>query len=112
MQSIGIFDSGLGGLTVYKELKKLLPNEKFIYFGDTARVPYGSKSADTIRRYAFEISYFLAQKKIKLMVVACNTASSVALSELKNAFRFPVVGVVQAAVEMASKIKGVSNVAL
>jgi len=110
MQSIGIFDSGLGGLTVYKELKRLLPNEKFIYFGDTARVPYGSKSPDTIRKYAFEISYFLAQKKIKLMVVACNTASSVALNELKNAFRFPVIGVVQAAVETASSMEHISKI--
>ncbi|MDD2715244.1 MAG: glutamate racemase [Candidatus Wallbacteria bacterium] len=109
---IGVFDSGLGGLTVYRELKKILPGEKFIYFGDTARVPYGNKSADTIKRYAFEISYFLARKGIKLLVVACNTVSAIALDDLQEAFRFPVVGVVQAGVELVAGLPGQSRVAV
>lgn len=99
---IGIFDSGLGGLSVYKELKRILPNERFIYFGDTARVPYGNKSPEVIRRYAFEITYFLAQKGIKMLIVACNTASSIAVEELSNAFKFPVIGVVQSVINLAN----------
>jgi len=111
-QPIGIFDSGLGGLSVYKELKRLLPQEKFVDFGDTARVPYGNKSSEVIRRYAFEIAYFLAQKRIKLLVVACNTASSIALNELENAFRFPVVGVVQSAAMEVGKLEKISRIGI
>jgi glutamate racemase len=91
---IGVFDSGLGGLTVVRELKKLLPNESIVYVGDTARVPYGTKSADTIRRYALQIAFFLLQKKVKAIVVACNSVSAVAMKAL-NDLPIPVVGVIE-----------------
>lgn len=91
---IGVFDSGLGGLTVVHELNRLLPKENLIYVGDTARVPYGTKSPDTIKRYALQIAFFLLQKKVKAIVVACNSASSVALPALKR-FPVPVIGVIE-----------------
>jgi glutamate racemase len=90
---IGVFDSGLGGLTVVKELAKQLPSEEIIYVGDTARVPYGTKSAQTIMRYSRQIAFFLLKKKVKAIIVACNTASAVALKSLQN-LRIPVVGVI------------------
>lgn len=98
--AIGVFDSGLGGLTVVKELHRQLPNESLIYVGDTARVPYGTKSPEAIRRYALEIAFFLLQKKVKVLVVACNSASAVALRPLKN-FPIPVVGVIEPGVRAA-----------
>lgn len=91
---IGIFDSGVGGLTVYRALHERLPNEKFIYLGDTARVPYGTKSLETVERYAIENSSFLASHKIKLLVVACNTASALALPKIRETIGIPVVGVI------------------
>lgn len=93
--AIGVFDSGLGGLTVVKELIKLLPNEKIIYFGDTARVPYGSKSAKVVTKYSKEITKFLLTKQIKLLVIACNTASAMALDEVSKMAGVPVVGVIK-----------------
>ncbi len=90
---IGIFDSGVGGLTVFHEVMKRLPQEDLLYFGDTARVPYGIKSAETVTRYSMEITRFLMEQQIKLLIVACNTASSVALSALQSAFTIPVLGV-------------------
>ncbi|MCG6958961.1 glutamate racemase [bacterium BMS3Abin03] len=92
---IGVFDSGIGGLTVVKELSRLLPNEKIIYFGDTARVPYGNKSKETIIHYSLQIAYFLLKKKIKMLVVACNSASSVSLPTLKRHFHIPIIGVIE-----------------
>lgn len=92
---IGIFDSGIGGLTVYKEIKKILPNEEIIYLGDTARVPYGTKSEKTIKRYSFENTLFLIEYSIKLLVVACNTSTAYALSSLSSSMKFPVVGVIE-----------------
>lgn len=92
---IGVFDSGVGGLTVVKELNKLLPNEKIIYFGDTGRVPYGNKSRETIIHYSLQVAYFLMKKKIKMLVIACNTASSVSLPTLKRHFHIPVIGVIE-----------------
>lgn len=91
---IGIFDSGLGGLTVVKELTRLLPNENVIYVGDTARVPYGTKSPETIRRYAMQIAFFLLQQKVKALVVACNSASATALETLRD-LPIPVIGVIE-----------------
>jgi glutamate racemase len=91
---IGVFDSGIGGLTVVKELSRLLPNEKIVYFGDTARVPYGNKSRETIIHYSLQIAYFLMKKKIKMLVVACNSASSVSLPTLKRHFHIPIIGVI------------------
>ncbi len=90
---IGVFDSGLGGLTVVRELSKRLPHEDLIYVGDTARVPYGTKSAETIRRYSLQISFFLLQRHVKMIVVACNTSSALALRSLQN-LPIPVVGVI------------------
>lgn len=91
---IGIFDSGVGGLTVYRALHNHLPNEQFVYLGDTARVPYGTKSLATVERYAIENSQFLASRGIKLLVVACNTASALALPEIRNVVGIDVVGVI------------------
>ena len=102
---IGIFDSGVGGLTVYRALHERLPNERFVYLGDTARVPYGTKSLATVERYAVENSRFLAARGIKLLVVACNTASALALPAIRSAITVPVIGVIEpgsrAAVEVA-----------
>ncbi len=92
---IGIFDSGVGGLTVVKEIKKLLPHEDIIYFGDTARVPYGTKSKATITRFSIENVHFLLNYNVKMIVVACNTASSLSLEALKRFFKVPIVGVIQ-----------------
>ena len=102
---IGIFDSGVGGLTVYKALHERLPNERFVYLGDTARVPYGTKSLATVERYAVENSRFLESHGIKLLVVACNTASALALPAIRKAIKVPVIGVIEpgsrAAVDVA-----------
>src|SRR5206468_8690049 len=91
---IGIFDSGVGGLTVYRALHDRLPNERFIYLGDTARVPYGTKSLATVERYALENSRFLASLGIKMLVVACNTASALALPKIRETIGIDVVGVI------------------
>jgi glutamate racemase len=91
---IGIFDSGVGGLTVYSALHDRLPNERFIYLGDTARVPYGTKSLATVERYAIENSQFLASRGIKLLVVACNTASALALPKIREKIGIDVIGVI------------------
>ena len=103
---IGIFDSGVGGLTVYRALHERLPDEHFIYLGDTARVPYGTKSLNTVERYAIENARFLESRGIKLLVVACNTASALALPAIRGAVSVDVVGVIEpgaaAAVAIAS----------
>ncbi|NMC66900.1 MAG: glutamate racemase [Spirochaetales bacterium] len=99
--SIGVFDSGVGGLTVLKSLIKTLKNENFIYFGDVARLPYGTKSEQTIKRYGFQDAKFLIEKNVKLIVVACNTVSSVALDYLKTIFNIPIIGVIEPAAEIA-----------
>ena len=91
---IGVFDSGVGGLTVAKELMRYLPDEKIIYFGDTARVPYGIKSAETVTKFSLENILFLLKKNVKLVVVACNTASSLALPKIKRHFNVPIIGVI------------------
>jgi glutamate racemase len=101
---IGIFDSGIGGLTVVKEINKLLPNEKIIYFGDTARVPYGNKSRETVIDYSLQITYFLMKKKIKMLIVACNTASSVSLPTLRRHFHIPIIGVIEPGSKAAVRI--------
>jgi glutamate racemase len=92
---IGVFDSGVGGLTVLSALRSLLPGENFIYVGDTARVPYGSKSAETIKRFSLEIAAFLKKRGVKMLVVACNTVSSLAMPELRRFFPGPVLGVIE-----------------
>ena len=103
-QAIGIFDSGVGGLTVLREIIGALPQEDTIYFGDTARVPYGTKSPETVTRYAREITGFLVGRDIKLLVVACNTASAVALPELERLFPIPVVGVIEPGARRAAQM--------
>lgn len=92
---IGVFDSGVGGLTVAREIFRNLPNEKIIYYGDTARVPYGNKSADTIKRYSRQITRFLLSKDVKAIVIACNTASALALDAVREMTDIPVIGVVE-----------------
>ena len=92
---IGIFDSGLGGLTVFKAIRKLLPEENLIYFGDTARVPYGAKSKEAVIAFSKEIAAYLLSKDIKFLVVACNTASSLALKEIRRISGVPVLGVIE-----------------
>lgn len=91
---IGVFDSGVGGLTVYRALHNRLPNERFLYLGDTARVPYGTKSLGTVERYAIENARFLASLGIKVLVVACNTASALALPKIRESIGIDVVGVI------------------
>ncbi|HEX9874924.1 MAG TPA: glutamate racemase [Deferrimonas sp.] len=93
-RAIGIFDSGVGGLTVFKEIHRLFPGEELLYLGDTARVPYGTKSPGTVLRYALEAAAFLVEQRVKMLVVACNTASSVALEALAERFSLPVLGVI------------------
>ncbi|HEY5048576.1 MAG TPA: glutamate racemase [Rhizomicrobium sp.] len=101
-QAIGIFDSGMGGLTVMRALKARLPHEQFIYLGDTARLPYGTKSGETVSRYAVQAASLLVKRRVKFIVVACNTASAVALPALEAALApVPVVGVVQPGAQAA-----------
>jgi len=92
---VGVFDSGIGGLTVAHEVIRQLPHESVLYFGDTARVPYGPKSPDTVRRYSREIADFLRGEGVKGIVIACNTATAHALSALRDEFDMPIVGVVE-----------------
>lgn len=98
---IGVFDSGIGGLTVVKRLSSVLPEENIIYFGDTARVPYGSKSNSTVIEYSIQDAKFLMYKNVKAIVVACNTASATALKELKEQFSVPVIGMIEPGAQAA-----------
>jgi len=106
-RAIGVFDSGVGGLTVVKQIIKKLPTENIIYFGDTARIPYGTKSEEIVRRFALEDSFFLLDKDVKMIVVACNTASAIAIPMLQEILEVPVIGVIQpgalAALSMSKK---------
>ncbi len=102
-RGIGIFDSGLGGLTVVKEIMKILPQERIIYLGDTARYPYGTKTKETIIRFSSENTEFLLDKKVKIIVVACNTASAAALASLKKNYDTDITGVVEAGAAAAVK---------
>ena len=100
---IGVFDSGIGGLTVVDSLINQLPNEKIIYFGDTARLPYGNKSSKSIRQFSEQITQWLIQQNCKLIIIACNTASSLASDYLKNLFDIPIVEVVTPCLQKAIK---------
>ncbi len=102
--AIGVFDSGVGGLTILREIVSLLPNENTIYLGDTARVPYGSKPKSTVIQYALEDARFLSEQKIKAVVVACNTICSLAMSELREAFDLPIIGVIAPASKSAVEL--------
>jgi glutamate racemase len=100
--SIGVFDSGVGGLTVLKALVELIPDANYVYFGDTARLPYGSKSAETVAKYALGASQYLQDHGAEMLVIACNTATALALPQIKDAARVGVVGVVEPGAERAS----------
>jgi len=92
---IGVFDSGMGGLTVVRSIKRYLPYEDLIYFGDTARLPYGTKSKEVITRFAFQDAEFLISRGVKLLIVACHSVSSIALEDLKKGFDIPILGVIE-----------------
>lgn len=100
---IGVFDSGIGGLTVVREIMRQIPNEKIIYFGDTARVPYGNKSRETVTRFSRQIVRFLQTHEVKTIVVACNTASAYALDELEQETDLPIIGVVKPGAKAAAE---------
>ncbi len=100
---VGVFDSGVGGLTVAREIMRQIPNEKIIYFGDTARVPYGSKSKETITKYSRQIVHFLQEQQVKAIVIACNTASAYALDEIEKEIDMPIIGVVKPGAKVAAE---------
>src|SRR5438094_4336388 len=101
LRPIGVFDSGIGGLTVVKALRELLPNENIFYLGDTARVPYGGKSASTVERYSIEMTDLLVVEDVKAVVIACNSASAVALPKLEETLSVPVIGVIKPGAQAA-----------
>jgi glutamate racemase len=101
--AIGVFDSGIGGLTVLHQIIEALPRENTVYLGDTARAPYGTKSVETVLRYSFENSEFLVEKGVKLVVVACNTSTAIALEQLGDRLKVPVIGVIDPGVRRALK---------
>jgi glutamate racemase len=103
-QPIGVFDSGIGGLTVVRSLKEILPSEEIVYLGDTARLPYGTKSAETIRRFAHEDTEFLLDRQVKMVIVACHSATSAALPFLKKDFKLPIIGVIEPGARAAVKL--------
>ena len=105
---IGVFDSGIGGLTVAREIMRQIPNEKIIYFGDTARMPYGSKSKETVTRFSKQIVRFLETFQVKTIVVACNTASAYALDELEKEIDVPIIGVIKPGARTAAVAAGYS----
>jgi len=101
---IGVFDSGFGGLTVLRELRRVLPAADYLYFGDTAHLPYGAKSVRTVAKYAIAAAHFLEQHKIEMLVVACNTATALAFNDIRGAVSVPVVGVVEPGAQRAAAI--------
>ena len=101
---IGVFDSGVGGLTVAREIMRQIPNEKIVYFGDTARVPYGSKSKETVTKYSRQIVRFLQTQNVKAIVVACNTASACALDTIEQEIDIPMIGVVKPGAKTAAEV--------
>lgn len=111
-RAIGVFDSGIGGLTVVKELINLLPNEDIVYFGDTARVPYGNRSEEIIKKFAIECANFLKNKDIKMLIIACNTVSAVALDLIKKTIPIFTIGVVLPGSKMAVKLTKNKKVAV
>lgn len=102
--TIGVFDSGFGGLTVLKALTEIIPNADYVYFGDTARLPYGSKSVETVARYAVQAAHFLEEEHAELLVIACNTATALALDQITAAAQVPVIGVVEPGAEAAASV--------
>ncbi|MBS1852956.1 MAG: glutamate racemase [Acidobacteria bacterium] len=100
---LGVFDSGVGGLTVLQSMLQAVPDADYVYFGDTARLPYGSKSVDTVAKYAVEATQFLERQGAELLVIACNTATALALPQIEQAARVPVIGVVEPGAERAAE---------
>jgi len=111
-RSIGLFDSGVGGLTVMKQLLRILPDESLIYYADTARLPYGEKSRETIIRYSIENAIFLLEKDIKMLVVACNTATAHALEKLQHIFKVPVIGTIEPGAKHAVEVSRQGRIAV
>lgn len=109
---IGVFDSGVGGLTVVREIMRQLPSENVIYFGDTARVPYGSKSKQTVLKFSKQIVRFLMTKNVKAIVFACNTASALALEDMRKDITIPVIGVVRPGAKMAAEMSETKSVGI
>ena len=101
---VGVFDSGVGGLTVAREIMRQLPEERMVYFGDTARLPYGTKSKNTVIRFSRQIVRFLMTKEVKAIVIACNTATACALEEIQRELPIPVIGVIDAAARVAGSV--------
>ena len=102
--TIGVFDSGVGGLTVLKELLRFIPDAGYLYFGDTARLPYGSKSAETVAKYAISATHFLEQHGAELLVIACNTATALAFEQIKKAVHVPAIGVIEPGAQRAARV--------
>jgi len=109
---IGVFDSGIGGLTVVKELMRLLPNENIVYFGDTARVPYGTKSEKTIKEYSIQNTRFLLSQGVKAIVIACNTSSAIAIDDIQSIANVPVIGVINPGAKAAADSTIVKRIAV
>src|SRR5579863_6562657 len=109
---IGVFDSGFGGLTVLRELLNVLPENDYLYFGDTARLPYGSKSAHTVAKYAISSVHFLQQQGAEMLVIACNTATALALDAIRAATTLPVIGVVEPGAKRAAEISKTKKAAV
>ena len=107
---IGVFDSGLGGLTVVRAIRNVLPNESIVYFGDTARVPYGNKSSELIKEYSLQITDFLLEHGTKIIIVACNTATALALDALQDKLDIPIIGVVRPGVDSALKLTQTNHI--
>lgn len=112
MPTIGVFDSGFGGLTVLREMLNVLPGMDYLYFGDTARLPYGSKSAHTVAKYAISSTHFLEQQGAEMLVIACNTATALALDDIRAASRVPVVGVVEPGAKRAAELSKTGKAAV
>ena len=111
-QPIGVFDSGIGGMTVVRALLQELPHENIVYFGDTARVPYGPKSPQVVREYALQDTEILLQHDVKIIVVACNTVSAVALDVVQKRAKIPVIGVILPGAEAAYRLRRKNELAL
>src|SRR5215467_8827698 len=109
---IGVFDSGFGGLTVLRELKRVLPGADYLYFGDTAHLPYGAKSVRTVAKYAIASAHFLEERGIEMLVIACNTATALAFDEIRTAVKVPVLGVVDPGSQRAAQISKTQKVAV
>src|ERR1700704_5527646 len=109
---IGVFDSGFGGLTVLRELRRVLPAADYLYFGDTAHLPYGAKSVRTVAKYAIASAHCLEDHGIELLVIACNTATALAIDDIKASVRVPVVGVIEPGTQRASAISKSRKVAV